>query len=174
VQLIFALLAKHLVFDTRFRELNIKCNYGTPAIILNALEQNKDLELIDWTNCNLCGSSTHALIWLALSPNRTLKTLVLPVTLMSEENLIEIGEAFKKTPRQSGLFIDGIKLHRVAASLGFGHCETNQRVMDAMLESWRQKLLALAMGTHPRLGVNSPVCACDDAMSEIFKLYWEP
>ena len=176
---IFTLLGTHLATDTRFRQLYIQCRHihyqdEAAALLFKALEQNKALEFFEVVRGDMDTSSREALIRLVLSPNRTLKTLVMPCDGMSEENLMAIGEALKKTPRQSGLLIDGIELYRVAASLGFGHCETNQRVMDAMLESWRQKLLALAMGTHPRLGVNSPVCACDDAMSEIFKLYWEP
>jgi hypothetical protein len=171
-QLIFALLGTLLAADTRFRELNIHCIHGAPALFFEALEQNKALEHFDWTSGDLNALSTETLIRLILSPNRTLKTLDIPMTLMCDKNLITVGEALKKTPRQSGFWLNGIQLYRVAASLGFGHCETNQRLMDAMLESWTQKLLALAMATHPRLGKTSPACDCGDAMSIICKLYW--
>jgi hypothetical protein len=118
---------------------------------------------------NTIGNGGAALLAGALRCNNTLYMLDLGGCGIGRAGVLELGLAIKDTPRAETwlltevigervcceIFEDEVKLCDVAQELGFPTESgdwSNDRIMDEMSIVWRGKLLAFAMGLHPRLG----------------------
>jgi Ran GTPase-activating protein (RanGAP) involved in mRNA processing and transport len=128
--------------------------------LARALRTNQTLRKLDLAVCCFRDGGRDAVAALtgALRENRTLSFLDLRTSDRHKLSALEVrglGLAIRDNPRINTLHLHGVRLCAVAVEIGlpshFKH-SSNAHIMDEISIVWRGKLLAFAMGMHPRLG----------------------